>query len=113
MDALASINGLSQVSSTIGLGPRAPAGRSDLPADLPVDYEAITKGGSAATNYQIMPGDRVFIAQDDLIAAEQASSTSWSRRSSGSWASARWAPRSSAVRKPWAGPTTRTGHFSG
>ncbi len=31
---------------------------------LPVDYEAIVKGGSAATNYQIMPGDRVFIAED-------------------------------------------------
>ena len=35
---------------------------------LPVDYEAIAQGGSAATNYQIMPGDRVFIAEDDVTA---------------------------------------------
>ena len=35
---------------------------------LPVDYVAITQGGSAATNYQVMPGDRVFIAEDNVIA---------------------------------------------
>ena len=34
---------------------------------LPVDYAAITRGGSAATNYQIMPGDRVFIAEDNVV----------------------------------------------
>ncbi|MCC6123353.1 MAG: hypothetical protein IT426_00150, partial [Pirellulales bacterium] len=26
-----------------------------------------TRGGSAATNYQVMPGDRVFIADDSLV----------------------------------------------
>ena len=35
---------------------------------LPVDYAAITQGGSTATNYQIMSGDRVFIESDRLIA---------------------------------------------
>ena len=69
MDALASINGLSQVSSTTVWIARPAPGGSPCQQILPVDYEAITKGGSAATNYQIMPGDRVFIAQDDLIAA--------------------------------------------
>jgi hypothetical protein len=33
-----------------------------------VDIEAIMKGGSTATNYQVLPGDRVFIAQDQWIA---------------------------------------------
>jgi RNA polymerase sigma factor (sigma-70 family) len=28
---------------------------------LPVDWNAITRGGSTATNYQLRPGDRVFI----------------------------------------------------
>ena len=37
---------------------------------LPVDIVAIMKGGSTATNYQLMPGDRVFIAQDPMIAFE-------------------------------------------
>ena len=69
IDALASIGGLSQMSSTkVWIARPAPGG---FPCQqiLPVDYQAITKGGSAATNYEIMPGDRVFIAQDDLIAA--------------------------------------------
>ena len=69
IDALASVNGLSQVSSTKVWIARPAPGGSPCQQILPVDYEAITKGGSAATNYQIMPGDRVFIAQDDLIAA--------------------------------------------
>lgn len=33
-----------------------------------MDYEAIAHGGSTATNYQLMPGDRLFIAGDNLIA---------------------------------------------
>ena len=41
---------------------------------LPVDYDAITRGASAATNYQIMPGDRVYVA-DDMIAANSSSNT--------------------------------------
>jgi hypothetical protein len=35
---------------------------------LPVDIDAILKGGSTATNYQVLPGDRVFIAQDQWVA---------------------------------------------
>jgi polysaccharide biosynthesis/export protein len=35
---------------------------------LPIDYVAITRGGSTATNYQIMPGDRLFIAENPEIA---------------------------------------------
>jgi hypothetical protein len=33
-----------------------------------VDIESIMKGGATATNYQILPGDRVFIAQDSWVA---------------------------------------------
>ena len=69
MDALSAVNGLSQVSSmTIWVARPAPGGFG-CEQILPVDYEAITKGGSSATNYQIMPGDRVFVAGDDMIAA--------------------------------------------
>ena len=69
MDALSAVNGLSQVSSmTIWVARPAPGGFG-CQQILPVDYEAITKGGSSATNYQIMPGDRVFVAGDDMIAA--------------------------------------------
>ena len=68
LDALSAVNGLSQVSSTqIWIARPAPGGFG-CEQILPVDYEAITRGGSAATNYQIMPGDRVFIAEDNVMA---------------------------------------------
>jgi hypothetical protein len=34
---------------------------------LPVDWCAITQGDSTATNYQLLPGDRVYVKADPLI----------------------------------------------
>jgi hypothetical protein len=59
---------LSQLSSkTIWVARPAPA---DFGCEqiLPVEWEAITKGGVTATNYQLLPGDRIFIAEDQLVA---------------------------------------------
>jgi polysaccharide biosynthesis/export protein len=68
LDALSAVNGLSQVSSLkIWVARPAPSGFG-CEQILPVDYGALVKGGSAATNYQIMPNDRVFIAEDQMIA---------------------------------------------
>jgi polysaccharide export outer membrane protein len=36
--------------------------------NLPVKWEDITANANACTNYQILPGDRVFIAEDKFIA---------------------------------------------
>jgi polysaccharide biosynthesis/export protein len=69
LDAISTVNGLSQVSSTQIWVARPAPGNFRCEQVLPVDYEAIVKGGSSATNYQIMPGDRVFIAGDTVIAA--------------------------------------------
>ncbi len=33
---------------------------------LPVNWDDITRGASTATNYQLMPGDRLFIAEDPM-----------------------------------------------
>ncbi|MFM7108133.1 MAG: polysaccharide biosynthesis/export family protein [Planctomycetaceae bacterium] len=68
LDAISQINGLSRLSSKdVWIARPAP---SHVGCDqiLPVDIDAIMKGASTATNYQIMPGDRVFIAQDQWIA---------------------------------------------
>jgi hypothetical protein len=35
---------------------------------LPVNYLSITRGADSSTNYQLLPGDRVFIAEDKLLA---------------------------------------------
>ncbi len=68
LDALSAVNGLSQVSSAQMWMARPAPGGFGCEQILPVDYEAIAQGGSAATNYQIMPGDRVFIAEDNVMA---------------------------------------------
>ena len=66
LDALSQINGISQISSTkIWIARPAPNGVG-CEQILPVDYMAITRGASTATNYQLLPGDRLFIAVDPL-----------------------------------------------
>jgi len=34
---------------------------------LPVDWHAITECGQTATNYQVFPGDRIYVKGDALI----------------------------------------------
>lgn len=68
LDAISAVDGLSQVSSAEIWVARPAPGGFGCEQILPVDYDAIARGGSSATNYQLMPGDRVFIAEDNLIA---------------------------------------------
>jgi len=69
LDAIAQINGLQHVSSKrIWIARPAPEpGRVQV---LPVSWEAITAEAGTVTNYQILPGDRVFVAEDKLIALD-------------------------------------------
>ncbi len=69
LDAISNINGLDQVSSKriwIARPTRQP-GNVQV---LPVSWEGITAQAAVGTNYQILPGDRVFIAEDKLIALD-------------------------------------------
>jgi polysaccharide export outer membrane protein len=68
LDAISQVGGLQQVSSKkIWISRPAP---KDTACDqiLPVDWQGITRGASTATNYQVLPGDRIFIAEDRLLA---------------------------------------------
>ena len=66
LDAISQIGGLGQASSKkIWISRPTP---NACPQVLPVDWEAITRGASVATNYQLMPGDRLFIAENHLLA---------------------------------------------
>jgi polysaccharide export outer membrane protein len=67
LDALGAVNGLSEVSSKeIWVArPTADPGKGTI---LRVDYAGITRRGETATNYQLLPGDRVFIAEDKAVA---------------------------------------------
>ena len=76
LDAVAAIDGLSQVSSkNIWVARPAPAHLAADPCGepcgqvMPVDWRAITREGLTATNYQLLPGDRVYIQADHLTAS--------------------------------------------
>jgi protein involved in polysaccharide export with SLBB domain len=68
LDALSVVNGLSQVSSRKMWIARPSPANSAKGKIMPVDYVGITQQGATATNYQILPGDRLFIAEDKTIA---------------------------------------------
>ena len=69
LDAISQINGLQQVSSK-RIWIARPTDEPGKVQVLPVKWEDITAQASAGTNYQILPGDRVFIAEDRLIAID-------------------------------------------
>lgn len=64
LDAVATIGGISQVSSSrLWIARPAPNGVG-CEQVLPIDWDDIIRGASTATNYQLMPGDRLFIAEN-------------------------------------------------
>ena len=66
LDAVANIGGLSQLSSSkLWIARPAPNGVG-CEQILPVNWGDITRGASTATNYQLMPGDRLFIAESKI-----------------------------------------------
>jgi len=71
LDALAQVNGLSQLASKhhIWIARPAPNG-SGCDQILPVNWDQITKTANTSTNYQVLPGDRIFIDSDKLYAAD-------------------------------------------
>jgi polysaccharide biosynthesis/export protein len=68
LDAISLVGGLSSVSSKrrIWLARPTPAQTSCYEI-LPVNWEAITEAGSTDTNWQIFPGDRVYVKADPFI----------------------------------------------
>ena len=70
LDALAQVNGLSRLSSKNLWIARPTPGDVSCDQILPVSWTEITKGASTATNYQLMPGDRLFIAENKIIALD-------------------------------------------
>jgi len=71
LDALGLINGLPPIASKdrIWLARPAPA-HEGCDQVLPVNLRSIVECGATATNYQILPGDRVYVQADPFIAAD-------------------------------------------
>jgi polysaccharide export outer membrane protein len=70
LDAVAQINGLPAVASKhhVWIARPVPASEGDCSeVILPVNWKAITRGASTETNYQIFPGDRLYVMADPLV----------------------------------------------
>jgi polysaccharide export outer membrane protein len=70
LDAISRVQGLPPVASLkkIWVSRPSPAG-APCSTVLPVDWKAITQAGQTTTNYQLLPGDRIYISSDPLICA--------------------------------------------
>jgi protein involved in polysaccharide export with SLBB domain len=72
LDAITQIGGTSRMSgSDVWIARPAPGGVG-CDEILPVNWKEITKGGGTATNYQVLPGDRIFIAENKMVALDSA-----------------------------------------
>ncbi len=70
LDAISQIQGLSQVSSKrIWVARPAPAG-TECAQVLDVRWNEITREGITSTNYQLFPGDRIYIQADHMISVD-------------------------------------------
>jgi polysaccharide export outer membrane protein len=67
LDAISQINGLPPVASKKHIWIARPGPNTDGRQILAVDWRAIARDGSPATNYQILPGDRIYVQADRLI----------------------------------------------
>jgi polysaccharide export outer membrane protein len=72
LDAIAQVTGITAVSSKdrIWVSRPAPAGAGHQV--LPVDWRGISEKGDTVTNYQLMPGDRLFVASYPLTRFDSA-----------------------------------------
>jgi polysaccharide export outer membrane protein len=71
LDAISQINGLPPVSDKdrVWIARPAPA-RSGPDQILPVDWNAIVRGGRTETNYQVFPGDRIYVKSRPIVEAD-------------------------------------------
>ncbi len=70
LDAMSNIGGLSNISSSkMWISRPAPHGVG-CDQVLPIDWDSITRGANTCTNYQLLPGDRIFIAADRMVAID-------------------------------------------
>jgi len=69
LKAIATLNGLPPLSSKFHLWIARPSpAESGRELILPIDWVAITSKGQTKTNYQLLPGDRLFVNGNRMIA---------------------------------------------
>jgi protein involved in polysaccharide export with SLBB domain len=69
LDAISQIGGLPATASKKKIWIARP-GPDDSVQTLPIDWKGITQDGLVRTNYQLFPGDRIYIQSDRLMALD-------------------------------------------
>jgi polysaccharide export outer membrane protein len=72
LDAIGQIQGLQSNSSTRMWIARPGYNNCGGDQILPIDWLAVTQRGDIKTNYQILPGDRLYVSEDKLVALDTA-----------------------------------------
>lgn len=72
LDAIGQIQGLQSNSSTRMWVARPGGNECGGDQILPVDWLAVTQRGDITTNYQLLPGDRLYVSEDKLVAFDTA-----------------------------------------
>lgn len=70
LDAIGQIQGLQSNSSTRMWVARPGYNEQGGDQILPVDWVAVTQRGDIKTNYQLLPGDRLYVSEDKLVALD-------------------------------------------
>ena len=69
LDAISNTEGL-MANSSKRIWVARPVGNSNKPVILPVDWVDVTAYGKPDTNYQLLPGDRVFVVEDRYLSLD-------------------------------------------
>lgn len=70
LDAVAELQGLAATSSVRMWVARPGFNQQGGDQIMPIDWLGITQRGDIRTNYQLMPGDRLYVAEDKLVALD-------------------------------------------
>lgn len=72
LDAIAQVSGLPAQASQRRIWVARPSPcHAHCNQILPVDWKAIVQGASTCTNYQIFPGDRIYVSHDPFVATDR------------------------------------------
>ena len=63
---MARVNGATLLARALKLGGVGPVFTLSGHQILPIDWKGITRRGNTRTNYQVLPGDRVFVMSQPL-----------------------------------------------
>lgn len=67
LDAVSQVGGLYSTADYKRIWIARPAPLGSCPQVLPIDWRAITEDANVATNYQILPGDRIFVKAAPMV----------------------------------------------